>query len=175
MNNYNAHTGHFDPYQGFVESGKDLNLRFGFQLGSLNLLIKDAGRCEVITKKTIYPLPNTSRWISGLINNRGELTPVFDLKSRIFGEHEPGERTRELIVLGTSSDAFAVFIDGLPLTIDLDADELTVINTVPTNTPELIKQYSTRVYRLESQIWYEIDYHQLITDITSEYHSKTDK
>lgn len=170
LNNVAAGLDHFDPFQGFVDDGKQLNLRYGFRLGGINFLVNEFSMCEVVKKPTIYSIPNTPSWVQGLINLHGILIPVFDIKKRI--KQDSDEKNNDfLLIIDKGERAFATFIDSLPDTINLDDNDFTK-TIIPDDAPEIIKQYITEAFELEKEIWIDLDYDAFIKHVTQDYSSK---
>ena len=157
----------FDPFQGFVDDEKQLNLRYGFRLGQVNLLINQMMMCEVVQNAVIYPIPNTPSWIQGLINLRGILVPVLNLKKHLGQENEKG---KVLLVLDRGERAFSTYVDALPKSINLDTDNFRKIETT-NNIPEVLTDYVNDVYSLDDEIWLDIDYDAFIKHITRDFSS----
>ncbi|HRF44549.1 MAG TPA: chemotaxis protein CheW [Candidatus Competibacteraceae bacterium] len=87
--------------------------RYGFRIGGIGLLIDQNTTSEVLERWVVYPLPNVPPWFPGLINLRGNLAPVFDMKQ--FLQLEEGSREKRwLLVLDQDEGAVGLFIDGLP-------------------------------------------------------------
>lgn len=158
---------HFDPFQGFVDDEKELNLRYGFRLGEINFLINEFTMCEVVKKPIIYPIPNTPSWIQGLINLRGILVPVLNIKKHIEQDNDD-KKSDTLLVIDRGERAVATFIDDLPNSINID-DEDFIKTTVPDNTSEILKKYTTGVFSLKQEIWLDIDYDTFIKHMTKDY------
>jgi len=160
-------TDHFDPSQGIIDESQSLNLRFGFRLGEINFLINKFTMCEVVKRPTIYSMPNTPSWIQGLINLRGILVPVFDIKKQL-NQTNDNNKNDTLLVIDKGERTFATYIDALPNSIDID-DENFIKTTVPTDIPEILEKYVVETFSLEQEIWIEINYDAFINDITKDY------
>ena len=127
-------------------------IRFGFRVGDIGLLVPAGMISELVEELEIYPLPTTPVWFPGLINLRGCLVPVFDLK-KLFDLEDPGGEKPNLLVLDAGVDAVGVFIDGLPLTLDTGKR---VKQTPP--LPEILRTHSQAVYMRESNLWVDFDF-----------------
>ena len=78
------------------------------------------------TKTT--PLPNSPDFMKGVINLRGAVIPVFDLKCRFeMGKIEPTVNNR-IIVLAIEDDLIGLLVDDVSDIIDVSGDQ---IKTVP--------------------------------------------
>lgn len=164
MNSFPADAIHLDPYQGFIDTKKELNLRFGFRLGTMNLLIRNPDGCEILKKQKVFPLPNTPTWVKGLINHHGVLIPVIDIRVHIASKSNT-TNDQTMIAIGTGADIFAFDIDGLPVTIDLDQQELTATEHMPADISDILRPHIIQTYQLDGKAWYEIDYQKFVTGL----------
>ena len=77
--------GRFRPAAGTgvsTDAANEAPLRYGFTVGKVALLMRSDCMSEVVKPPPIYPIPNTPPWLSGILNLRGNLVPVFDLRPR---------------------------------------------------------------------------------------------
>ena len=91
----------------------DVQLRQGFCVGPLNLMIGYADSSELTEMPDIYRIPNAPAWFCGMANLHGKLTPVFDLSSYLEVERDNASKPM-LLVLSHGADAAGVVIDGMP-------------------------------------------------------------
>lgn len=126
-------------------------IRFGFRVGSIGFLVPANMRCELVEETEIYSVPTTPIWFPGLINLRGGLVPVFDLKKLFVMENTGGEKTN-LLVLNAEADAVGVLIDGLPRNIETNQ------RVAQPPLPEILRDHSLAVYGQGQEIWVEIDF-----------------
>lgn len=127
-------------------------IRFGFQVGSIGLLIPTGMLSELVEDTEIYKLPLAPPWLRGLISLRGGLVPVFDLKL-LFATESPDGAKPKLLALNTGAAAVSVLIDGLPLTVD-------VSSSLPQSPPlpGILRDYSYAVYAQGQSIWVDFDF-----------------
>jgi purine-binding chemotaxis protein CheW len=79
----------------------------------------------------ITNIPETSHFIKGVINLRGDITPVLDLKQRLgIGETAHGEQTRILIVMMNDMR--------VGLMVDAATDILDIDEMVIEDAPEMV-------------------------------------
>jgi chemotaxis signal transduction protein len=90
-------------------------LRYGVRTGGLCLLIPAGMVSEVVEQLAVHPMPQSAPWFRGLINLRGHLVPVFDLRTLLTGEVQPLER---LVVLDRGERAVGIAADELPEAVD---------------------------------------------------------
>lgn len=128
--------------------------RYGFRIGGCRFVHDLNLPVELIELPLRYELPNSSAWFSGLVNLRGNLVPVFDLKSLLGGTGTAGDR-QMLLVIGSGERAAALVIDGTPDHISIDAgsriDE-------PDHVPEILQDHLLGAYQYAGETWYQANY-----------------
>jgi twitching motility protein PilI len=128
--------------------------RYGFRIGGCRFVHDLNLPVELIELVRCYELPNSGAWFSGLVNLRGNLVPVFDLKTLLGGTGPAGDR-RMLLVIGSGERAAALVIDGTPDHISTDAggriDE-------PDHVPEILQNHLQGAYQYAGETWYQANY-----------------
>ena len=71
----------------------------GFEVQNIKFLVPHAHVNEISEMLPVFRLPNTGRWLLGLVNLHGNLVPVFDLASLVGGTCDTKSKTM-LLVLG---------------------------------------------------------------------------
>lgn len=126
--------------------------RFGFRIGDIGLLVPAGMLSELVEEIAIYPLPTTPGWFLGLINLRGSLIPVFDLKALFALEDEGGEESR-LLVLDKEGRAVGLLIEALPQTVEIGSP---LPQSPP--LPSLLQEHSHAAYMQDQELWVEFDF-----------------
>ena len=141
---------------------KDKLVQHGYSVGHLNFLIKGLTQAEIIDDTTIYPVPKCQEGLRGLINVRGSLIPVFDMKTLLDLENKDKEH---ILVLGKEDNAIAILIDSLP---SQPALENKMQQTPPIHN--LISEYVDHTYMdTTSNVWMEFDYERFFLDKATEF------
>lgn len=77
---------------------------------------------EIVLMQEITHYPQAGDFIEGIINLRGRVIPVIDLKKRFYGnETAAGENTR-IIVLDTGSQVVGIIVDEVMEVLQLNED-----------------------------------------------------
>ena len=128
-------------------------VRYGFNIGSLGLLIQPGVGSEVMQMPTIWTLPGAQPWLLGLINLRGSLVPVYDLKL-VLGLEARSSNAKSLVLVFDQGDkAVGMLIDDFP-------KPLAGLNLLP-NLPHLPTALVGHVhtgYVKSEMIWLEFDH-----------------
>lgn len=127
-------------------------IRFGAQVGNIGLLVPKGMLSELVEEITVFPLPTTPPWFQGLINLRGSLVPVYDLKT-LFMIDEPSSEKNNLLVLNTGEKAVGILIDGLPITLQA-AQRLQQAPLLP----PVLRDHYRAVYVKDAVVWVDFDF-----------------
>lgn len=128
--------------------------RYGFRIGGCRFVHDLNLSVELMEVPQRYELPNSTAWFSGLVNLRGNLVPVFDLKS-LLGGSGPADGRRMLLVIGGGERAAALIIDGTPDHIDIDAGSRI---DDPGRVPEILRDHLQGAYQYAGETWYQMNY-----------------
>ena len=95
-----------------------------FSLSGERYGIETAHVLEVISLRGLTPVPSTPSWVLGLVNHRGRVLPVFDLRRllELTGQGVP-EQGR-VVAVEAGGMAFGIFADAVAGTVRLGADEV---------------------------------------------------
>lgn len=165
--------------QGVAGRGVGASIRFGVQVGQYHLLIAPQTFSEVVAHTVVYPMPHTPRWFLGLLNQRGNLVPVFDLH-QLWHMAVPGQGLRTVLVLDQGSEAVGMGIDGMPQSVRL-VQRLALVPP-PANRPGhpcqrgLSSRYNHMVRLCPSGIFYlagDADYYGIINHWTGRWGSRS--
>ncbi|MGB5218588.1 MAG: chemotaxis protein CheW, partial [Smithella sp.] len=79
---------------------------------------------EIIGRMPITPVPLTSKYIRGVINLRGKIHPIMDLKIKFgMGETQITEETC-IIVIKTSSLMMGILVDKVSEVVNVAGDDI---------------------------------------------------
>lgn len=132
---------------------------FGFRVGHFHFLVPVEHHCEVIEQTKANPLPNTQPWFSGLINLRGNLAPVIDLRL-VLGE-APATHKRRLFTIGKGERTVALWIDGLPEVLGVEPGPIPPLPTLP----ERLRPFVSEAHVLRGQVWLKLNYEGFFSDL----------
>jgi len=135
-------------------------VRYGFRIGSLGFLIKLGTGSEIMQVPVIWSLPGAPPWLLGLINLRGSLVPVYELRQVLgLARRETGEKT-QVMVFDQGDKAVGIMIDDFP-------KPLAGLNPSP-NLPQLPSVLNGHVrtgYIKDGMIWLEFDHASFFEEI----------
>lgn len=107
-----------------------------FSSDGLNIGVSTNYVIEIITNHTITPLPLVPDYIKGIINLRGQIIPIIDIRLRM-GKMEIEYTSQScIIILNINSIMLGIIVDAVQQVIDIDHSQ---ISPVPVeNQQELI-------------------------------------
>ena len=133
----------------------------GFVIGKELIGVDILSVQEIIRDTSITPIPNAPDFIEGVINLRGSIIPVIDLRKRLKLVR-PEELTSDIwIIILTVQDRLTGFI----------VDRVTKVLNVPTDSikppPDIVvaglkSQYIQGVCKLEQQLLILLDFSRIL-------------
>ncbi len=128
-------------------------VRYGFRVASLNLLIKPRIGTEVIAMMPIAMIPNGPPWLLGMINLRSNLVPVFDLAMICGLERRHAGRERWILIFDKGESAVALVVDGHPQALS----QMSAVSYLP-SLPTALRGAVAGGFTVEEELWIEFDH-----------------
>lgn len=97
---------------------------------------------EILTYPIVTPIPDASRWVKGVINLRGEVAPIIDLRIRFSVNGNPlySERTIVIAVRTEDNRMIGLVVDEVSDMENVEMDKLFHTPDMGTSiSPEYIK------------------------------------
>lgn len=81
---------------------------------------------EILTYPIVTPIPDASRWVKGVINLRGEVAPVIDLRVRFNIDNDPIYTSRTIVIAVKTMDnrMIGLVVDEVSDMENVDLDRL---------------------------------------------------
>ena len=132
---------------------KEVRARYGFRIGELGLLIDPDAGSEVLAVPSVTPLPDAPPAFLGLINLRGNLVPLYELRVLLgMGQAQAGADTK-VLVFGQGEQAVGVLIDGYPRALSA----LSPLPDLPL-LPDALQAHVLAGYMQDRTVWLEFDH-----------------
>ena len=87
---------------------------------------------EIITDHTITPLPCVPGYVQGVINLRGQIIPIIDIRLRLG---KPQAEESCIIVVNIGSDCMGILVDGVDQMLDIPKEN---IHPLPANSTQML-------------------------------------
>jgi len=119
-----------------------------FILGKMKYAIELPKIREILTyPEMITPLPNTTDWVKGLINLRGEVVPILDVRIKFkTGEIIYDENTAVIAVITNDNRMLGIVVDKVDDVQNIDITSLSPVASMGSAIPS---QYLKGYVRLE--------------------------
>jgi len=134
--------------------------RYGFKIDTLGLLIQLGSGSEVVQMPKIWTLPGAPPWLMGLINLRGNLVPVFELRQVLGLGQRVADEKALILIFDQGDKAVGIVIDDFP-------KPLLALSPLP-NLPQLPTALSGHVhtgYVKDQMIWLEFDHSAFFAEL----------
>ena len=109
---------------------------------------------------SIIRVPNTSSTIKGIINLRGEVIPVINLKAK-FGADSQNSADTELIIVNLATGKIALEVDGVEEIQNIDAANIVDMPTIAKGEGV---EYFERIAKVNGQLIIMINPHKLLSE-----------
>lgn len=132
-----------------------------FKLGNEEYGIDIMQVKEIVPYKEPVRVPNTPGFIEGIVNLRGEIIPIVNLKKRF---NIPGESINEetrVIVMNIDSKQIGFIVDDASEVITISSDN---IETAPDIIAGIERKYITGIGKIEERILILLDLDKLFSD-----------
>jgi twitching motility protein PilI len=145
-----------------IQQTKSRRMRYGFRVGHVGLLISSNTVSEVIEKATICPIPHTPSWLSGLINLRGNLLPVFDFQ-QLLALQRVNQNKQRILILDKGEQAVGIIVDDLPQALDANQK----LSRLPP-LPPVLRACVSRAYSDGGAVWLEFNHQSFFLSLASQ-------
>ena len=113
-----------------------------FKLGNETYGIQINNVREILTYPVVTPIPDASRWVKGVINLRGEVAPIIDLRVRFNINDNPSYTERTIVVAVKTHDSrmIGLVVDEVSDMENIDLEKLYPAPDMGTSiAPEYLK------------------------------------
>ena len=128
---------------------------------------------QIISMQGITPLPDFPDYAKGVINLRGNIIPVIDIRIR-FGRPEAEYNDNTCIIVTSIEDSYMGFIvDAVDEVTDLDEDN---ISPPPKVSKDITNRYLTGIGQIEDKVVLLLDVAKILSENElSEIHDTADQ
>lgn len=114
-------------------SGSVLERYLTFRTDNLTFGVSTNYIIEIITNHVITPLPMVPNYVKGVINLRGQVVPIIDIRLRLGKPAIDYTGSSCVIVLNVDSISIGIIVDSVEQVLDIDYSR---ISPVPANNRE---------------------------------------
>ena len=95
-----------------------------FESGCLVMFISTNFVIEIINDHSITPLPLVPPYIKGIINLRGQMLPIVDIRARMGKPQAEYTSKTCIVVLEVDSVPFGIIVDSVRQVMDIDLQDV---------------------------------------------------
>ena len=120
-----------------ILDGIDMNEYMTFELGKMKYAIELPKIREILTyPDNITPLPNTNEWVKGLINLRGEVVPILDIRIKFnTGDIAYNTNTSVIAVITKDKRMIGIIVDKVDDVQKIDISSLSAVSDMGSAIP----------------------------------------
>ncbi|MCK4388701.1 MAG: purine-binding chemotaxis protein CheW [Desulfobacterales bacterium] len=115
---------------------------------------------EVVSYRKVTPLPNMRGFIKGIINLRGIILPVFDLKEKFHLPETTYTRFHIIMVIEISGRVMGVIVDEISDVVELFPEEVQATANLP---PGVQTEYLKGIGKKEDELIILLDVDRLLS------------
>ena len=146
-------------YSAMVEKEKDLKQIISFKIGNEEYGLEILKVKEVIRIKEITKLPKAPDFVKGVINLRGDVIPIIDLRVKFGLIQERYSSATRVIVVEVDGKSMGIVVDSVSHVIRIDDDQIE-------NSPLLggiSKEYIRGVVKLDDRLIVLLNIDKILT------------
>lgn len=136
--------------------------RYGFRAAGLGLLINPDIGSEVLAKPQISTIPASPPGFLGLLNLRGNLVPLYELRILLGEASRPAEADTMVLVLGKGDHAVGIVIEGYP-------EALTALSPLSELPPlhDALQDHVSAGFVQDNMVWLEFNHGSFFDEVCS--------
>lgn len=132
-----------------------------FSLGNEEYGISIMNVEEITEYKESVSVPNTPKFVEGIINLRGEIVPIISLKKRFNIEETEISSEARVIVIGINNKKVGFIVDEASQVLRINEEN---IEPAPDIVVGVDKQYITGIGKIEDKMVILLDLEYILTD-----------
>lgn len=114
---------------------------------------------EIINEFSITHLPCVPNFIKGIINLRGQIIPIMDMRLRLGRMEAEYSREACIVVIAVNAISIGLFVDRVSQMTDIEDDQLSA--TPESHQEEFVKG----IGRIDQEVYLMLDCERLLTNI----------
>lgn len=132
-----------------------------FRLGSGEYAIDIMQAKEIIKMEKITLIPNAPYFVEGVINLRGNIIPIIDLKKRFNLEESEGDKNTGIIIAKIEDVDMGIMIDSVSKVVSMANSD---IQPPPSMLQGIGQRYIKGVGKMEDKLLVVLDLDKLFTN-----------
>lgn len=120
----------------------------GFMLGEEEYGVDILSVNEILKMIKITRVPKSSIYVKGVINLRGNVVPILNIRKKFKGEEKPLDETTRIIILTVNNNRFGIIVDNVTEVIRIkeeDIEEPNLIDSIDKKFVDGVGKYEGRL------------------------------
>jgi len=132
-----------------------------FKLGNETYGIEINKVREILTYPVVTPIPDASKWVKGVINLRGEVAPIIDLRVRFSVNNDPNYDERTIIIAVKTHDTrmIGLVVDEVS---DMENIELDKLYPAPDMGTSIAPKYLKGLFKRQERMIVILDIDKIL-------------
>ncbi|MBI4376481.1 MAG: purine-binding chemotaxis protein CheW [Elusimicrobia bacterium] len=134
-----------------------------FNLGSEEFAVPAVQVQEIVRYPEVTHVPSMPRFVKGVINLRGKIVPIMDLKERFeIGGAAQALGTRRIIVALMGEHSVGLIVDSVTEVVRLPPE---AVEPVPSALPRIEAEYLSGVGKIQDRLVVLLNLERLLSDM----------
>ena len=120
----------------------------GFMLGEEEYGVDILSVNEILKMTKITRVPKSSEFVKGVINLRGNVVPILNVRKKFKGEEKVVDDTTRIIILTVNNNRFGIIVDNVTEVIRIkeeDIEEPNLIDSIDKKYVDGVGKYNGRL------------------------------
>lgn len=120
----------------------------GFMLGEEEYGVDILSVNEILKMTKITRVPKSSEYVKGVINLRGNVVPILNVRKKFKGEEKIVDDTTRIIILTVNENRFGIIVDNVTEVIRIkeeDIEEPNLIDSIDKKYVDGVGKYNGRL------------------------------
>lgn len=140
----------------------------GFMLGDEEYGVDILSVNEILKMIKITRVPKSSAFVEGVINLRGNVVPILNIRKKFKGEDKPVDDSTRIIILTIENNRFGIIVDNVTEVIRIKEEDIEEPNLIDS----LDKKYVDGVGKYNGRLLILLKLDQILTIAESDDNKK---
>lgn len=114
-----------------------------FRVGREEYAVDIARVEEILPAQTVTPLPRAPAYLEGVVNLRGRIVPVIDVRKRLGRESSAAPGREKVMLCKVGQTRVALIVDAVTRVLHVDVAELKPAPPLPGGRPAVLGAYGS--------------------------------
>ena len=136
----------------------------GFMLGEEEYGVDILSVNEILKMTKITRVPKSSEFVKGVINLRGNVVPILNIRKKFKGEEKIVDDSTRIIILTVNNNRFGIIVDNVTEVIRISEEDIEEPNLIDS----VDKKYVNCVGKYNGRLLFLLKLDQVLTIVDSD-------